>query len=323
MHGFVLPPLEEVAVAAAGRAREALRAGVTTIRDVGGYRGVAIALRNGIAAGALAGPRMLAAKNYVCITGGHSWYIGRQADGVTAMRRAAREEIKAGADVLKIMCSGGLEHMREAPGRVQYTADEVVAFVDEARAAELPVAAHAHPAEAIKMAVRAGVRSIEHGSRLDQEAAQMMIDENVFLVPTLSIYEQIAHEHPDEGMRDRARTHMQIQGRTFEMAVEMGVPWGVGTDAGGDTRLDSIVDELSSICRIGVTRAQALERATKGGADLLGRVDLGRCQVDAVADLILVRGNPLEDLSALRQVTVTIRGGEVFDWGREPAGGTD
>lgn len=315
------PPVEEVAIVAAGRARESLRVGVTTVRDLGGYHGAAIALRDGIAFGHVAGPQMLAARNYVCMTGGHSWQTARRADGPTEVRRAAREEIEAGADILKIMCSGGLEHVHETPNRVQFSPGEVGAFVEEARAAGLPVAAHAHPAEAIKMAVRAGVRSIEHGSYLDLEAAQMMIDEDAFLVPTLAVYDHIAREHPDQQMRDRASGLLEIKSRTLTMAVEMGVNWGVGTDAGGSAPLRAIVDELQLICQIGVSRSDVLKHATSGGADLLGRADLGRCQVGGVADLIVIRGNPLQDLDALRRVSVTIRAGQVFEWDQEANGG--
>jgi imidazolonepropionase-like amidohydrolase len=298
-------------------ARQALRAGITTMRDMGGYRYTDIDLRNAIAAGQVPGPRLLCSGKVISTTGGHIYYVSREADGPDEVRKAAREQLKAGADFIKVMCSGGVERVDESINALQLNMDEIRAAVGVAQDNGTVVAAHAHPARAMKEALLAGVTSIEHGSLLDEEVAGIMLKKKAFLVPTFSVYAAIANLGLP-GLSDRAKFVYESKKKSFKIALKRGVRWGVGTDSGAFSPMSSIVDELVITHGLGVSAAEVLQRVTAVNAELIGLKDTGTLAVGKRADLIVVKGNPLKDLEVLRNVLMTICNGVVYDWSAIP-----
>ncbi len=241
----------------------------------------------------------------------------RVADGVDELIKAVREELLARADLIKVMCSGGVFEASESEAWVQFTEAELAALVDEAAAQSRPVAAHAHPAEAIKRAARAGVRTIEHGSYPDDEAIELLKALNVALVPTFVVYRTLA-DHPNyPGLHDRARRVFEAKFAPFARAMEAGCSWGVGSDYSDlFAEPDSLIAEIEILIRhVGMSAAEVIRAATRGNAELMGvSADRGAIAPGQRADLVLLGGNPLADLSALRQVKATIVDGRLFDW---------
>jgi imidazolonepropionase-like amidohydrolase len=304
----------KIALAAARQAVRALRAGITRCRDIGGYRHVDLDLRNAIEAGLIPGPKMVCAGKFIAITGGHAWPYIREADGEAEVRKAVREQIQAGADFIKLMGSGGVGRVDESEGAVQFSFAEVKAIVEEAEAAGTVAAAHVHPERAISNAVRAGVRSIEHGTHLTPELASAMVDQGTFLVPTFAVYRAIATDGRWPELAPRAQQVYDTKIKTFLCAVERGVRWGIGTDAGSFLPVSGIADEMEIAHGLGFSPVEVLQKATQGNAELWNWSDVGRLEVGLTADLILVAGDPTTNLSDVRQVQVTIARGKVYDW---------
>jgi imidazolonepropionase-like amidohydrolase len=304
----------KVALSGARQAVRALRAGITSCRDIGGVQHVDLALRDAIASGAVPGPRLECAGQFIAITGGHAWPHIREADGEAEVRRAVREQVHAGADFIKFMASGGVGRADESEGAIQFSYPEVAAIVAEARAAGKVATAHAHPEEAIRNSVRAGVRSIEHGTHLTEELAGMMRDQGTFLVPTFAIYRGLASAGRWPELAPRAQHVFDVKVRTFAAAVERGVRWGIGTDAGSFFPPTLIADEIEIIAGLGFSPWEVISQATAGNAELWGWSDVGRLEAGAVADLVVVEGDPLQNLSDVRNVRATVARGTVYDW---------
>lgn len=291
-----------------------LRAGITTIRAMGGHGDVDIVLGELGDAGMIPGPRVLSGGRFICMTGGHAAENGIEVDGVDEMRRVVRQEIHAGHRWIKLMCSGGFDDPNEAPTALQFAPDEVAAAVREATASGARVAAHAHGSAAIVMAVEAGVHSIEHGSFIDDEAAQAMIDNDVFLVPTFSTYENVA-SRADHPMQQHSIDLLKPKTAAFRAAVAKGVKWGLGSDAQGGSPLELLLDEIVILVEdVGLDPADVLLHATRGNAALLGLDDVGAIEPGFVADLCIVDGDPLRDINDVARVTATVRDGRHYDW---------
>lgn len=303
-----------VALSGARQAVRALRAGITRCRDIGGFEHVDLALRNAIAEGKVPGPRLECAGQFIAITGGHAWPYIREADGEAEVRKAVREQVQAGADFIKYMASGGVGRADEFEGATQFSYPEVAAIVDEARQAGLRAAAHAHPEEAIRFALRAGVRSIEHGTHLNGELAEQMRDQGAFLVPTFAIYRGLASAGKWPELAPRAQRVFDTKVRTFATAVERGIRWGIGTDAGSFFPPTLIADEMEIVAGLGFSSREVLLQATSGNAELWGWTDVGRVEAGLTADLVIVEGDPLQNLADVRQVRATIARGSVYDW---------
>ena len=186
MGAFQTTPPNERLLNAVANARKTLRAGVTTIRDVGSSNGFAQSVRDAIEAGKIPGPRMRCAGCVLCMTGGHGWPIGRMVDSPWDARKAVREQLWAGADCIKLIATGGVLTKGAVPGNAQLTQDELAAAVEEAHRHGLKVAAHAIGTLGIKNALRAGVNSVEHATLLDDEAIALFKERGTYLVPTLS-----------------------------------------------------------------------------------------------------------------------------------------
>jgi imidazolonepropionase-like amidohydrolase len=292
-----------------------LQAGVTTVRDVGSMEGLAIDIAHAIGKEVIPGPRVVAAGRAIAMTGGHGWFLGREADGPDGVRRAVREEMKAGATCVKLMASGGVYGLAEEPGSPQLTAEEMRAGVEEAHKAGRKVAAHAYSVEAINNALDAGVDSIEHGSFIDEKTATRMRALGTCLVPTMSVYAAMSQKGPELGTPDyilHKTTEVLDKSReACRLALEVGVSVVAGTDCGAPGHPHgTLAEELRLMVESGATPMRALRAATLDAADLLDLAsEIGTLESGKRADLAVVSGNPLEDIRALNETQLVIRGG--------------
>ncbi|MGH2585040.1 MAG: amidohydrolase family protein [Dehalococcoidia bacterium] len=292
---------------AAENARRTVEAGFTAVRDLGTVHGVSVALRDQVTAGRLPGPQIRAAAAVICITGGHGWMIGREADGADDVRKAVREQLKAGADCIKLIATGGVLTPGVDPRSPQLTEEELRAGVEEAHKAFCKVGSHAQATAGIKNAVRAGVDSIEHGIYLDDEAVEMMRERGTFLVATLVAPENISKFGIAAGVpaymvekSDRARAAHR---EGFQKALRAGVRIALGTDAGTPfNRHGENAEEIALMVECGMAPADALVAATRNAAELLDILDeTGTVETGKRADLVIVDGDPFEDIRVLRR----------------------
>ena len=314
------------AIKAVTHARATLEAGITTVRDVGSRDHISISVARAIKAGIIPGPRTLNAGLAICMPGGHAWFIGRQADGPAEVVQAVREQIRAGADVIKFIATGGVLTPGTSPGATQLTPEELRAGVEEAARAGRRAAAHAHGAEGMKNALRAGVHSIEHGTLLDDEALDLFLERRAFLVPTLSAIQSGFEHGKTGGMPDYALEKCagmaEAQRKNFRKAVKAGVQIAMGTDAGTPfNHHGRNAQELRRMVQLGLTPMRALEAATRLAATLLGlEQEIGTVEAGKQADLIVVKGNPLDDIALLEEsarLECVIQGGKVVKDARE------
>jgi imidazolonepropionase-like amidohydrolase len=313
----------------AKNALETLRAGFTSCRDMGPeWPFVDVDLRNAIDAGVVPGPRLQVAGNYVSATGGagdarqFSIYVDvplvqNLADGVDAVRRAVRTNFKHGADFIKILATGAVLSKGIEPGAQQYSDEELRVAVEEAARWGRPVAAHAHGAEGIKAAIRAGVRTIDHGSMLDDEGVELLKSRpETFYTPTLYVGEAVVREGVELGIPaseiERSRKMSEHRNSTFRRALAAGIPVPFSTDAGVFPHGQN-ARELTLRVREGEPPMQALVSATKLSAQVMGWEDrIGTVEPGKYADLIAVEGDPLADISLLERVQWVMKGGVVY-----------
>lgn len=307
------------ALRCANNAERHLRAGVTTVRDVGSTDGLAIEVGRAVQLGILPGPKVVAAGRAIAMTGGHGWFLGREADGPDAVRHAAREEMKAGATCIKLMASGGVYGHAEEPGSPQLTVEEMRAAVEEAHKGGRKVAAHAYSVAAIQNALEAGVDSIEHGSFLDRKTAERMRERGTYLLPTISVYQAMSDKGPELGapqyIQRKTAKILEASREAFRLALEMDVPIAAGTDCGAPGHPHgALLQELMLMVDSGATPMQALRYCTTAPADLLGlSEEVGTLVPGKQADLLAVAGNPVSDIRALGEVRLVLRNGaEVF-----------
>ncbi len=292
---------------AAYSARCTLEAGITTVRDLGGQAHLEFALRDAIAAGYCSGPRLVLAGKLLSMTSaGTEAFAGmyREADGVDEVRKAAREQLKAGADVIKVMATGAVMTPGEEPGASQYSLEEMQAAAEEAHKRGRKMAAHAHGSAGILTAVQAGADTIEHGSLLCEspEAINLMAERGVFLVPTLAagIMSQHAADIP-AFMAEKDSRLLETHQRSVRLALAAGIPIAMGTDAGipfvkhGDNAI-----ELPLMVNAGLTPMQAIVASTSSAARALGLgSEIGMIEVGKRADLLILDGDPLRDIEVV------------------------
>jgi imidazolonepropionase-like amidohydrolase len=310
--------LAATVVQAVARVRHTVEAGVTTIRDLGGREYAEIAVRDGVRTGLIPGPRMLCAGRAVCMTGGHGWrMLGRQADGVDEVRKAVREQLRAGADVVKLVATGGVMTPGVDPRAAQLTLAELGAGVDEAHRARRHVAAHAMAEEGIAWCLEAGIDTIEHGVYLTEALVARMARQGTALVATLIAPHAIVEGGVAAGIPEYAvRKSVAVRERhleSFRLAMRAGVTIAAGTDAG--TPLNphgSIVPELALMVAAGMTPLDAIRAATSTAAAVLGLgEETGRVAPGLAADLLAVEGDPAADLKALSGVRLVLAGGQI------------
>jgi imidazolonepropionase-like amidohydrolase len=250
------------------------------------------------------------------MTGGTAHFIGREVDGADEARKGAREQLKAGADSLKVMATGGVLTAGADPGSAQLTYEELRAVVEEAEKAGVITAAHAHGATGIKNAILAGVDSIEHGIFLDAEAIDMLLEHEIFLVPTLATAYGVITKGSEFGvptfMIEKARRAMDSHLDSFRRAREAGVRIAAGNDGGTPfNRADNLAGELEHMVAAGMSCVEALVTAHSAAADLLRMAEqIGTVEPGKLADLVVLDADPQVDISAVRQVHAVIKAGQ-------------
>jgi imidazolonepropionase-like amidohydrolase len=298
------------------RARQSVEAGVTTIRDLGGRDYAEIAVRDAVRAGLIPGPRVVAAGRGVCMTGGHGWQmLARQADGADEVRKAVREQLRAGADVIKLLATGGVMTPGVDPSAAQLTVDELRAGVEEAHKARRKAAAHAQAEDGIAFCLEAGIDTIEHGIFLTEALAVRMAAQGTALVATLIAPHAIVEGGTAAGIPEFAvKKSASVRDRhleSFRLALRAGVRIAAGTDAG--TPLNphgTIVPELLLMAGAGMAPLDVIRAATSVAAAATGLDgETGRIAPGLAADLLAVEGNPAESLKALDAVRLVIADG--------------
>lgn len=298
-------------------AEKILHAGFTTVRNMGTGNGIDIDLAKAIEQGMVEGCRIIPSGRCICMTGGHGWVNGREVDGPDEARKGAREQLRAGAEVIKIMATGGVMTEGVEPGSPQLTIEEMKAAVEEAHKAGRKAATHAQGSEGIKNAILAGLDTIEHGIFLTDEIIEMMLERNVALVPTLVAPYRINEGGVAAGIPEYAvNKSMMIADdhvKSFKMALDAGVTIAMGTDSGTPlNRPGNNAMELELMVRHGMSEVGALKAATSVAAKVIDRDDIiGSLEVGKHADIVIFEGNPLEDIKVLHnKPTVIIKEGK-------------
>jgi len=282
-----------------------LKGGMTVIRDLGSPKYIDINLRDAQVGGKIVGPKSLVSGKFITMTGGHGWQIGRECDGSQEVTKAAREQLKQGADVIKIMATGGVLTPGVDPNSSQLTESEIKAAVTEAHKAGKKTATHAQGIDGIKNAVRAGIDSVEHGVFLDEEAADMMLERGTYLVPTFSAIFNIIKYGEEYGIPkfavDKAKAIKEVHFESFQIARKKGVNIAMGTDAGTPfNRHGDNLFELKLMVDMGMTPMEAIQSSTYESSKLLGIQDsYGSLEVGKQADLLLMKNNPVTDIKNL------------------------
>ena len=320
----------QVALESVPNARAMLESGFTTVRDVGVYRALNdVALRDAIARGYIAGPRMFVAGAYVTITGGAGAMTGiapdiqlpwdlhyGEANSPWEVRQVIRKLANDGVDHIKILSSGAVLTHGSNPKSQEFTPEELQAAVDEANHFGLRVAAHAHSAAGIKNAIRAGVASVEHATMIDDEGIALAKERGTYL--DMDIYDEECIEEqgrtgtiPKDFLQHDAELG-QIQRDNFRKAVKAGVKMSFGTDA-GVCPYGTSAKQFAFMTKYGMTPMQAIQAATSSAADLLGHSDeLGSIKPGKFADLIAVSGDPLQDIRVLENVQFVMKDGKAY-----------
>jgi imidazolonepropionase-like amidohydrolase len=313
------------AVTGVKNARLTLRAGFTTVRNVGADGYADIALRDGIDAGEIDGPRMRVSGPPLGITGGHCdnnllpseyhYKADGVADGPWAVRAKVREVAKYGADVIKICASGGVLSKGDEPGTPQYTLEEMQAIAEEAHKLGLKVAAHAHGTQSIKDAIRGGIDSIEHSSLIDDEGIALARQHGTYLVFDIYNDDFILQEGAKAGMLpesiEKEKKIGRLQRDNFRRAFQAGAKMAFGTDAGVYPHGDN-AKQFAKMVEWGMKPLDAIQSATIDAADLLGWAGkIGALETGHYADLIAVSGDPTSDVRALESVKFVMKGGAV------------
>jgi imidazolonepropionase-like amidohydrolase len=299
-------------------ARTALLNGVTTIRDVAAPGEPIFRFRRAIESRWIPGPRIFGTGRAIAMTGGHAWNMNLvvEADGPDEVRKAAREQLKLGADGLKLMATGGAGTEGERLDDVQMTVEEMRTAVDEAHKRGKWAAAHATGTSGVMQAIEAGIDSIEHGLMLDKPSVAAMARQNVYYTPTLNIYVRIAERGAEANLPayaiTKAEAAVDAHRRSFKLAMAEGVKIVTGSDSvGAGWPFADVAAEVSRMVDLGMSPATALLAATRTSAECLGQVDeVGTVQPGRWGDLLIVAGNPLEDVGALRRVVAVFKGGE-------------
>jgi imidazolonepropionase-like amidohydrolase len=294
---------EEITLRAYRHALQYLAEGITTVRDLSSPGQTVLQVRNAIRSGLLAGPTIVSSGPAICMTGGHVYYIGTEADGEDEVRKTARTLLKQGVDCIKLMATGGIYTNGEQPGSPQLNLAEIRAAKEEALHKNRKVAAHAQGLEGIENCLEAGIDTIEHGIFANEAALRRMIAQGTFLVPTIVIMRNLAKSlNVPRWANEKVQHVLEPHFSMLEQAVRLGVTIAVGTDCGSpETPPPFYFDELLAYEEAGMSRMQVLKSATSVAAACCDLPDRGVLAAGYKADVILVSSNPLDDLNALRE----------------------
>ncbi|MBC6981596.1 amidohydrolase family protein [Caulobacter sp. 17J80-11] len=327
----VTDSVADFAYEAAWNGQKTLAAGFTTVRNLGDEDGVTLALRDAVAAGRIAGPRIVDAATPISTTSGHmdgrlgfkdDFYEAiphdNVCDGPESCREAVRLQIGRGADVIKIATTGGVNSRLGAGLGAQMFDDEAKALIETAHLYGKKVAVHAHGADGIKLALRYGADSIEHGTLMDEESVKLFLKTGAYYVPTLSTvngYKERLAKDPNAyapEVKAKIEWRIGITGKSLKLAHDRGVKIAFGTDA-GVSKHGRNADEFELLVQYGLTSSEAIQAATTNAADLLGlSSEIGSLEPGKRADLIAVAGDPLADVKVLKSVGFVMKDGKVF-----------
>ena len=324
---FYINP-EDVAYRAIPWVDKTLMAGFTTVRDVGGE--VMLSTRDAIQKGYINGPRIFSAGKSLATTGGHAdptsglnrELVGDPGpydgviNGLDDARKAVRQRYKDGSDLVKITATGGVLSVAKNGQNPQFTEEEISVIVETAKDYEMYVAAHAHGVEGMQRAIRAGVRTIEHGTLMDKETAQLMVKYDTYYVPTISAGEFVYEKAQKPGyfpeiIRPKALTIGPIVKNTVAMAYKEGVMIVFGTDSGVSPHGDN-ADEFRFMVEAGMKPIDVINSATSVAAEALGVDDLGKIKKGMKADIVAVLGDPLKDIKLTKKVNFVMKGGVIY-----------
>ena len=294
-----------------------INSGVTFIRVVGTENDYDMDIRDCVDAGLVKGPHMLCAGRCICMTGGHGWQGGIEADGVDECRKAARTLLKKGVDLIKVMATGGVMTKGVEPGSAQLTQEEMAAIIEEAHKAGRKTATHAQGLQGIKNALYAGIDSIEHGCFLDEECLELMKKQNTFLVPTLCAPQCIIDKGIENGvakyMVDKTLKVKDAHVKSVKKAYKQGIQIALGTDAGTPFNYhNNTAYEMELLARLNILNMDILKIATINSARCVGvEKDYGSIEVGKQADLVCLEENPLKNISNVRKINKVIQSGKI------------
>ena len=304
------------ALKATYNAKATLFAGITTVRDMGSKGGTVIEVARAIEEGLLEGPHVQAAGRCIVMTGGHGYAFGGEVDGVDEARKATREDLKMGAGVLKVMATGGVLTPGVEPGAAQLTIEEMRAVAEEAHKAGRRVAAHAHGAEGIKNALRAGIDSIEHCSYLDEEAVELFRKTGAYMVSTLIASMSLIWKIDDPRLPgyvvEKIKRHIDHEVASLERAIRARLKIAAGSDAGSALNPHNrLPKQVALLVEHGMSPMEAIQAGTKVSSQALNMAkEVGTLERGKVADALIVRGDPLEDISVLEEVVAIVKSGK-------------
>jgi imidazolonepropionase-like amidohydrolase len=292
----------------AGNAARILAAGITTMRDCGGRLGLDVQLKRAIEAGVIRGPRVLVAGVPLTVTGGQAWFLGGEADSPGDIRRLIRQQVKAGADWIKVFVTGGVATRGSNMLRAQFSAEDLRVIVQETHEAERRVVAHCHGGPGTRAAIEAGVDTLEHGVYLTREELEGLAQHRIPLVITYGVYERgMQSATVPAFFRDRCGEVIERYLATIALARELGVRIAVGTD----TVHCDLAAELRALRKAGYSAGEAVQAATGWGAEALQLPSVGTIEAGRRADLVAVDGDPSADVEAIGRVRAVMRGGEL------------
>lgn len=309
--------LMEKAFYAQKHCKEYLESGVTFIRVVGTEENYDLQIKEAIENHVIEGPHMYCASKVICMTGGHGWQEGIEADGKDACLKTVRTQLRSGVDLIKIMATGGVMTKGVEPGNAQFTVDEMKVMIEEAHKAGRKTATHAQGLQGIKNALYAGIDSIEHGCFLDDECLERMKEQNTFLVPTLCAPQCIIDKGVENGvaqyMVDKTLKVKDAHVESVKKAYEKGIPIALGTDAGTPFNYhNNTAYEMELLARLNIPNMDILKMATINSARCVGvEKDYGSIEVGKQADLVCLNENPLENISNVRKINRVIQSGKI------------
>ncbi|WP_295646502.1 amidohydrolase family protein [uncultured Holdemanella sp.] len=297
--------------------KEYLQSGVTFIRVVGTEENYDLQIKEAIENHVIEGPHMYCAGKMICMTGGHVWQEGIEADGKDACLKVVRTQLKAGVDLIKMMATGGVMTKGVEPGNAQFNIDEMKIMVEEAHKARRKTATHAQGLQGIKNALYAGVDSIEHGCFLDDECLELMKQQNTFLVPTLCAPQCIIDKGVENGVAkyavDKTLKVKDAHVESVKKAYDKGIQIALGTDAGTPFNYHSnTAYEMELLSKLNIPNTDILKIATINSAKCVGvEKDYGSIEVGKQADLVCLNENPLENISNVRKINRVIQSGKI------------